>query len=218
MKKIIKILLVCLFIAGIIVIATIGFNVGTKYSENTQIGINIGKEFDINDIKAITDEVFGNQRALIQKVEMYQDMVQINVEEASEEQIADLNTKINEKFGVSIVRFKYKPRGMALSRYTLDEEQRKAYIFYDYYGEMIRYSIYMNDADSSFGQKDLDLLLDEYQIDNNGQIIYIEEYKVEDSQPNRYIAEFKYKDAQYQLMGVMKKTEFDKIIKNLIFL
>lgn len=100
MKKIIKILLVCLFIAGIIVIATIGFNVGTKYSENTQIGINIGKEFDINDIKAITDEVFGNQRVLIQKVEMYQDMVQINVEEASEEQIADLNTKINEKFGI----------------------------------------------------------------------------------------------------------------------
>ena len=100
MKKIIKILLVCLFIAGIIVIATIGFNVGTKYSENTQIGINIGKEFEINDIKAITDEVFGNQRALIQKVEMYQDMVQINVEEASEEQIADLNTKINEKFGM----------------------------------------------------------------------------------------------------------------------
>ena len=43
MNKIIKILLVCLFIAGIIVISTIGFNVGTKYSENTQIGINIGK-------------------------------------------------------------------------------------------------------------------------------------------------------------------------------
>ena len=146
-----------------------------------------------------------------------------NVEDMDSHETEDIDEmgvyrEINEKFGVSIVRFKYKPRGMALSRYTLDEEQRKAYIFYDYYGEMIRYSIYMNDADSSFGQKDLDLLLDEYQIDNNGQIIYIEEYKVEDSQPNRYIAEFKYKDAQYQLMGVMKKTEFDKIIKNLIFL
>lgn len=126
--------------------------------------------------------------------------------------------EINEKFGVSIVRFEYKPKGMALSRYTLDEEQRKAYIFYDYYGEMIRYSIYMNDSDSSFGQKDLDLLLDEYQIENNSQIIYVEEYKVEDSESNRYIAEFKYRDVQYQLMGVMEKEEFDEIIKNLIFL
>ena len=126
--------------------------------------------------------------------------------------------KINESFGVSVVRLGYKPKGMSLGRYTLDEEQRKAYIFYDYYGEVIRYSIYMNDSDSSFGQKDLDLLLDEYQIENNNQIIYIEEYKVEDSEINRYIAEFKYRDVQYQLMGVMEKEEFDEIIKNLIFL
>ena len=103
MNKIIKILLVCLFIAGIIVISTIGFNVGTKYSENTQIGINVGKEFNISDIKEITDEVFGNQRVLIQKVELYQDMLLITVEDASEEQISDLNTKINEKFGIENV-------------------------------------------------------------------------------------------------------------------
>ncbi len=100
MKKIIKILLVCLFIAGIIVISTIGFNVGIKYSENTQIGINIKNPFEIKDLKEITDEVFGNQRILIQYVEMYKDMVQINVKEASEQQISDLNTKINEKFGI----------------------------------------------------------------------------------------------------------------------
>ena len=39
MKKVIQILLICLIIAGIIVISTIGFNVGTKYAENTQINI-----------------------------------------------------------------------------------------------------------------------------------------------------------------------------------
>lgn len=146
-----------------------------------------------------------------------------NVEDMDSHKTEDIDEmgvyrEINENFGVSIVRFEYKPRGMALSRFTLDEEQRKAYIFYDYYGEMIRYSIYMNDSDSSFGQKDLDLLLDEYQIENNSQMIYVEEYKVEDSESNRYIAEFKYRDVQYQLMGVMEKEEFDEIIKNLIFL
>lgn len=101
MKKVIKILLVCLFIAGIIVISTLGFNVGTKYSENTQIGINIGKEFNIKDIKEITDEVFKGQRVLIQQVEMYKDMVQINVKDVTEQQISDLNSKLNEKFEIN---------------------------------------------------------------------------------------------------------------------
>ena len=70
MKKVIRILLICLIIAGTIVISTIGFNVGTKYSENTQININIGTEFKIEDIRNITNEVFGNTSVLIQQVEL----------------------------------------------------------------------------------------------------------------------------------------------------
>ena len=126
--------------------------------------------------------------------------------------------KINETFGVSIVRLLYKPENMEFKRYTLDKDQRKAYIFYEYNGEVIRYSVYMNDADSSFGQKDLDLLLDEYDLNNNNQIISVEEYKVEGAELKRYIAEFEYKDVHYQLLGIMEKNELEKIIKNLIFL
>ena len=98
MKRVVSILLICLLIAGIIVIAVKGFNVGLKYSENTQIAINIGKTFEINDIKQITSEVFKGQRVIIQKVELYEDMVKITVKEASEGQINELNTKINEKY------------------------------------------------------------------------------------------------------------------------
>lgn len=98
MKRVVSILLICLLIAGIIVIAVKGFNVGLKYSENTQIAINIGKTFEINDIKQITSEVFKGQRVIIQKVELYEDMIQITVKEASEGQINELNTKINEKY------------------------------------------------------------------------------------------------------------------------
>lgn len=101
MKKIIQIVLMCLIIAGVIIVATIGFNVGTKYSETTQISIKIGKEFDLKDIKAITNEVFAKQNTQIQYVELYKDMVQITVKEASEEQIKTLNDKINEKYEIS---------------------------------------------------------------------------------------------------------------------
>lgn len=100
MKKTIQILLICLIIAGIIVISTIGFNVGTKYAENTQININIGTEFQIKDIRKITDEVFNNKAVLIQQVELYKDMVQITVKDATDEEINNLNSKINEEYNL----------------------------------------------------------------------------------------------------------------------
>lgn len=100
MKKVIQILLICLIIAGIVVIPTVGFNVGLKYSEHKEISININKEFNVSDIRNITKEVFGNKPMIIQQVELYKDMVQISVKEASEEQVSSLNDKINEKYGL----------------------------------------------------------------------------------------------------------------------
>ena len=100
MKKIVQLLLICLIIAGIIVISTAGFNVGLKYSEHIEISINVGSQFNVADIKAITKEVFGNTDVLVQQVELYKDMVQITVKEATEEQISSLNDKINEKYEI----------------------------------------------------------------------------------------------------------------------
>lgn len=143
-----------------------------------------------------------------------------NMESQTTEDLDEMSVyrKINDGFGISVVRLVYKPENTILRRYTFDEEQRKAYLFYECNGEIIRYSIYMNNTDSSFGQKDLDLLIDEYEIENNGQKINVEEYELEKSNYNRYIAEFIYKDVHYQLMGIMEKTEFEKMVKNLIFL
>lgn len=100
MKKIVQVLLICLIIAGIIVISTAGFNVGLKYSEHIEISINVGSQFNVADIKAITKEVFGNSNVLVRQVELYKDMVQITVKEATEEQITTLNDKINEKYKI----------------------------------------------------------------------------------------------------------------------
>lgn len=100
MKKIVQVLLICLIIAGIIVISTAGFNVGLKYSEHIEISINVGSQFNVADIKAITKEVFGNTDVLVQQVELYKDMVQITVKKATEEQISSLNDKINEKYEI----------------------------------------------------------------------------------------------------------------------
>lgn len=126
--------------------------------------------------------------------------------------------EINETFGISTVRFGYKPPMMFLSKYSIDKEQRKSYLFYEYESEIIRYSLYMNDKDSSFGQKEPDKLLSEDKVGNSGVTITVEEYEVYNHDENRYIAEFEYNDVQYQLKGVMKKSEFYEIIENLVFL
>lgn len=147
----------------------------------------------------------------------------INVENMDSHESEDLDEvgvykKLKEDFGVYIVRLGYKPKEMTLVRYIFDEEQRNAYLFYKFNNEIIKYNIYMNDADSSFAQKDLDKLVKEYKIQNTGQTITIQEYDVEDSKQNRYIVEFEYKNVNYRLIGSIEKSEFEKIVKNLIFL
>lgn len=91
-------------------------------------------------------------------------------------------------------------------------------MLYVYNGEVIRYSIYINDSDSSLGQKELDKLTDEYQIEtSNGTVVKVEEYELDNSK-KRYIGEFEYQGVNYQLMGTIEKSEFEKILKDLKFL
>ena len=75
----------------------------------------------------------------------------------------------------------------------------------------------MNNSDSSFGQKEVDNLLDTYEIKNDNHIITVDEYDVKNKNEKRYIAEFEYQDVHYQLKGIIKKQEIDDILKKLYF-
>ena len=103
-KKIIYTMLVLIIIASAILIPTIGFKLGTDYSENTKIYVYIGKKFNNNDLKQIILEVFKTENIKIQKVEVYEDMACITI--PKQENITDkeeeLKTKINEKFELKL--------------------------------------------------------------------------------------------------------------------
>ena len=162
--------------------------------------------------RVLWDRIVGDEKASV-----------INIEDMDSQRTQDLDEMevyktINEIFGISPVRLSERPQNMYLEKYEIDEEQRYAVLFYNYYDEVIKYSIYLNDSDSSFGQREPDELTDQYEIDNNGVNIIINEYSIENKDRKRYIAEFSYRDVNYQLKGVMEKAEFDKIIKNLDFL
>ena len=131
---------------------------------------------------------------------------------------AEVYKEIAKIMGNYLVRMEYKPRGMVLKRYTIDKEQRMAVLFYTYGDETVRYYMYMNSKDSSFGEKSVDDLIDEYEITTNGHNISVKEYSIKGSEQKRYIADFEYKDIQYQIKGKLKREELDEILKNLFFM
>ena len=142
-----------------------------------------------------------------------------NMESIESEDIDEVGAykEIAKVMGDSLVRMEYKPRGMVLKRYTIDKEQRMAVLFYQYGEEIIKYYMYINSTDSSFGEKTVDRLLDEYEFQNGKHSILVKQYEIKDLDEERYIAEFEYKDIHYQIKGSMEKEEFEKILENLFF-
>lgn len=105
MKKIVYIGLACIIILGAVIILTMGLNADISYSKNVEIDIHVGKKVDIEEIKQIAKEVFPKERLKVQEIEFFEDTVSITMQEKTdkelEEQVEQLNTKINEKYGVS---------------------------------------------------------------------------------------------------------------------
>lgn len=143
-----------------------------------------------------------------------------NMESIETEDIDEVGVykEIAKVMGNYLVRMEYKPRGMILKRYTIDKEQRMAVLFYQYGEEVIKYYMYTNSTDSSFGEKTVDQLLDEYEFQNGMHSILVKQYEIKDSDEERYIAEFEYKDIHYQIKGTIEKEEFEKILENLFFM
>lgn len=161
--------------------------------------------------RVLWDRVMGDEEASVINIEDMDSQKTDNINEL------DTYQEIKEKLGVSAVRLRKKPQNMYLERYIIDVEQRYAILFYNYNDEIIRYTIYLNDSDSSFGQKELDKKTDEYKVETDRQNITVEEYEVAGYTNKRYTANFKYRDVNYQLMGIMKKDEFNEILKNMQF-
>lgn len=144
-----------------------------------------------------------------------ENMESIETEDINE---IEVDKEITKVMGVSLVKMQYKPEDMVLKRYIIDKEQRMAVLFYQYGEEVIKYYMYTNSTDSSFGEKTVDQLLDEYEFQNGKHNILVKQYEIKNSDKRRYIAEFEYKDIHYQIKGTIEKEEFEKILENLFFI
>ena len=162
--------------------------------------------------KVLWDRIAGDENASHIDVEQMQSQTTEDVDEIK------IYKEIWSELGISTVRWGYFPEDTYLKDYEIDKDQTKATFIYECNGKIIRYVMYMNDEDSSLGQIVADQLLEEYSIETTGgPIIDVKGYNVDSLEERRYVADFEYMDAQYQIMGIMEKEEFDKIIKNLYF-
>ena len=101
-KKIVIVLLALLLVTGTIILCSNKLVFGLNYEKNNKVELNLGKQFEVKDIKEITNEIFGNQPVLIQPIEVYKDAVSITTTKITDEQKTNLVTKINEKYGTEL--------------------------------------------------------------------------------------------------------------------
>lgn len=125
--------------------------------------------------------------------------------------------EIREKLGILTVRIGLRPKGMHLTGYKIDDQQKLAQLFFEYNDEIIRYSVYRNNEDSSLSQKKEDHFVKKFEVVSSEQKIYVKEYKVEGYKNSRYIADFTYKGIHYQLKGILEEDEVKEILENLTY-
>lgn len=97
-KKLIYGIMTVIIILGIIATYVFRLNFTLEYSKNTRINVYIGKEYNVEDIQTIAEEVFGTKDIYYQEIERFNEAVSITVKEASDEQIENLTNKIKEKY------------------------------------------------------------------------------------------------------------------------
>lgn len=101
--KILVALITIIILVGACMIGIKGLAFELSKQNAKKIEVGLGKQFEEKDIKEITKEVFGKQPVIIEPIEVYKDAVSITTTEITEEQKANLITKINEKYETELV-------------------------------------------------------------------------------------------------------------------
>lgn len=100
--KIIFTIIAIIILIGIAITCTIGLNFDLRYRDSKRMELYLEQDFNISDIKQMTDEVMPDKKVIIQKVEVYEDTVSITAEDITDEEKQSLIDKVNEKYGTTL--------------------------------------------------------------------------------------------------------------------
>lgn len=138
------------------------------------------------------------------------------ISEGDEEQKA--YQKIKDTFGIEPVKIIKPAKGMRFLQMDLDENLQVAEMLYQYNNRNYWYIISVGYYKSSFGHDVEDKIIEEEEIEVDGNKIELIVYQRKESGEARCSASFTYRDIKYFLTGDAKKEDFKIILKNLYFL
>lgn len=161
--------------------------------------------------KVFWERVHGADTMNVINVEDMDGKVTENVDEVA------VYKEIDKELGITAVRIMSKPEDMELVDYIIDKELLQVKMFFEYKKEIIQYTLYINDADSSLAAKKPKTKKGEYNVFVNNMEITVEEFEAPESELYMQLSTFTYKGIHYELKGVMEREEYKKILKNLYF-
>jgi preprotein translocase subunit SecF len=106
-NKIFCIAIAVIVIASLIVTATVGLRVTSRYAEGFLVRFTAEKTITSEGVSEVAKEVFGDDFFAVKELEFFDNSAQIKVRNISEEQLQNYVTKINEKFGEKLTSENY---------------------------------------------------------------------------------------------------------------
>lgn len=97
-KKVLALFVVIVLILGTSMVVKKGFNYGIEYKEVTELKFMLGQVLDMDEVESIVNEAFNNKETRIQKIDYFNDYVNISVVEPTDEEIQALLDKLNARY------------------------------------------------------------------------------------------------------------------------
>lgn len=124
---------------------------------------------------------------------------------------------IKDTFNVDIIRLEYKPDKTTVLDYEIDEVLNRATIIYQCDGSIMEYQMVFNYRNQVSGYMVEDESINEEAFTIDDILIQLQEYQVENSDEIMYVAQYIYQDVHYtfNITTTLPKEEIEKILKNI---
>lgn len=123
--------------------------------------------------------------------------------------------EIQDKLGVLPVKFKYRPEGMELTYYDVDDSLGEATMEYTLEDSILHVCIYKRMDNSSINLQADGAIIEEIFVESCGLMLSIQ--KMEGSpQESYYATSFEYLNTYYLIIANIDETEFQKLLENIL--
>lgn len=123
--------------------------------------------------------------------------------------------EIQDKLGVLPIWFQYRPEGMKLTDYILDESSGEAILEYTVKNGILHVFLYEKNNDSSINSQKDGETLDEVLVESCGLTVQVQQVEGSPTE-SYYVTSFEYLNTYYSISSSIEEEEFQKIIENIL--